>query len=105
MNKRAHKQTTTNKHHWVAAEPFPNQSMRSYGSLWAERSFLNVSLDQLCSEGFHFPCLFMIFPGIPPHVDTHSAFEDTILSLSLGAKVRSQSGICDLIIIIVATDL
>uniref|UniRef100_A0AAQ5XQN2 Fe2OG dioxygenase domain-containing protein n=1 Tax=Amphiprion ocellaris TaxID=80972 RepID=A0AAQ5XQN2_AMPOC len=24
--------------------------------------------------------------GIPPHVDTHSAFEDTILSLSLGAK-------------------
>ncbi|XP_026155209.1 alkylated DNA repair protein alkB homolog 8 [Mastacembelus armatus] len=25
--------------------------------------------------------------GIPPHVDTHSAFEDTILSLSLGSKV------------------
>uniref|UniRef100_A0A3B5ASM3 tRNA (carboxymethyluridine(34)-5-O)-methyltransferase n=1 Tax=Stegastes partitus TaxID=144197 RepID=A0A3B5ASM3_9TELE len=25
--------------------------------------------------------------GIPPHVDTHSAFEDTILSLSLGAKI------------------
>ncbi|KAM9431905.1 tRNA (carboxymethyluridine(34)-5-O)-methyltransferase alkbh8 isoform 2-T2 [Clarias gariepinus] len=24
--------------------------------------------------------------GIPPHVDTHSAFEDTILSLGLGAK-------------------
>ncbi|XP_031716374.1 alkylated DNA repair protein alkB homolog 8 [Anarrhichthys ocellatus] len=24
--------------------------------------------------------------GIPPHVDTHSAFEDAILSLSLGAK-------------------
>ncbi|XP_030632519.1 alkylated DNA repair protein alkB homolog 8 [Chanos chanos] len=24
--------------------------------------------------------------GIPPHVDTHSAFDDTILSLSLGAK-------------------
>ncbi|XP_016339157.1 alkylated DNA repair protein alkB homolog 8 [Sinocyclocheilus anshuiensis] len=24
--------------------------------------------------------------GIPPHTDTHSAFEDTILSLSLGAK-------------------
>ncbi|XP_067102403.1 alkylated DNA repair protein alkB homolog 8 isoform X1 [Osmerus mordax] len=24
--------------------------------------------------------------GIPPHVDTHSAFEDSILSLSLGAK-------------------
>ncbi|CAI5693904.1 unnamed protein product [Oreochromis niloticus] len=43
--------------------------------------------------------------GIPPHVDTHSPFEDTILSLSLGAKVRSRSGICDLIIVIVATDL
>ncbi|KAG7278678.1 hypothetical protein CRUP_014033 [Coryphaenoides rupestris] len=24
--------------------------------------------------------------GIPPHVDTHSAFEDTLLSLSLGSK-------------------
>uniref|UniRef100_A0A8C5FZF1 tRNA (carboxymethyluridine(34)-5-O)-methyltransferase n=1 Tax=Gouania willdenowi TaxID=441366 RepID=A0A8C5FZF1_GOUWI len=24
--------------------------------------------------------------GIPPHVDTHSAFEDTLLSLSLGAR-------------------
>ncbi|CAN9511570.1 unnamed protein product [Ophioblennius macclurei] len=24
--------------------------------------------------------------GIPPHVDTHSAFEDTIMSLSLGSK-------------------
>lgn len=34
--------------------------------------------------------LTIIFSGIPPHVDTHSAFEDTILSLSLGAKVRSQ---------------
>lgn len=31
----------------------------------------------------------MLLPitGIPPHVDTHSAFEDTILSLSLGTKV------------------
>ncbi|CDQ81421.1 unnamed protein product [Oncorhynchus mykiss] len=29
--------------------------------------------------------------GIPPHVDTHSAFEDLILSLSLGAKVHLQS--------------
>lgn len=34
---------------------------------------------------------FIMFSGIPPHVDTHSAFEDTILSLSLGAKVSSQS--------------
>ena len=25
--------------------------------------------------------------GIPPHVDTHSAFEDAIISLSLGAEV------------------
>lgn len=29
------------------------------------------------------------FPGIPPHIDTHSAFEDTILSLSLGAQVNT----------------
>lgn len=29
------------------------------------------------------------FPGIPPHIDTHSAFEETILSLSLGAQVSS----------------
>ncbi|XP_051933730.1 alkylated DNA repair protein alkB homolog 8 isoform X1 [Hippocampus zosterae] len=28
--------------------------------------------------------------GIPPHVDTHSAFEDTILSLSLGAKTLME---------------
>lgn len=32
---------------------------------------------------------WLSFPGIPPHIDTHSAFEDTILSLSLGAQVRS----------------
>ncbi|XP_028656230.2 alkylated DNA repair protein alkB homolog 8 [Erpetoichthys calabaricus] len=25
--------------------------------------------------------------GIPPHIDTHSAFEDVIISLSLGAKI------------------
>lgn len=25
--------------------------------------------------------------GIPPHVDTHSAFEDGIVSLSLGSQV------------------
>jgi len=35
-------------------------------------------------------------PGIPPHVDTHSAFEDPILSLSLGSSVlmefRHQDG-------------
>jgi hypothetical protein len=36
------------------------------------------------------------FPGIPPHVDTHSAFEDPILSLSLGSSIvmefRHQDG-------------
>lgn len=26
--------------------------------------------------------------GIPPHTDTHSAFEDEIISLSLGAEVN-----------------
>ena len=30
-----------------------------------------------------------LFPaGIPPHIDTHSAFEDAIISLSLGSQVR-----------------
>lgn len=29
---------------------------------------------------------FLLFQGIPPHVDTHSPFEDTILSLSLGSS-------------------
>jgi len=28
--------------------------------------------------------------GIPPHVDTHSAFEDSILSLSLGSQVTME---------------
>lgn len=28
------------------------------------------------------------YAGIPPHIDTHSAFEDEILSLSLGAEVN-----------------
>lgn len=28
--------------------------------------------------------------GIPPHVDTHSAFEDPILSLSLGSSVNME---------------
>uniref|UniRef100_A0A672FDN9 tRNA (carboxymethyluridine(34)-5-O)-methyltransferase n=1 Tax=Salarias fasciatus TaxID=181472 RepID=A0A672FDN9_SALFA len=36
--------------------------------------------------------------GIPPHVDTHSAFEDTIMSLSLGSKTvmdfRHPDGRC-----------
>lgn len=43
------------------------------------------------SNYFNSPCVSIIFSGIPPHVDTHSAFEDTILSLSLGAQVRSHS--------------
>lgn len=36
----------------------------------------------------------LIFSGIPPHVDTHSAFEDTILSLSLGAQVGISPSAC-----------
>jgi len=28
------------------------------------------------------------YAGIPPHIDTHSAFEDEIISLSLGAEVN-----------------
>ena len=28
-----------------------------------------------------------VFPGIPPHVDTHSAFEDGIISIALGSHV------------------
>ena len=30
---------------------------------------------------------FALFEGIPPHVDTHSAFEDGIASVSLGSQV------------------
>lgn len=30
---------------------------------------------------------FALFQGIPPHVDTHSAFEDEIASVSLGSQV------------------
>lgn len=29
----------------------------------------------------------MNIPGIPPHVDTHSAFEDAIVSLSLASDI------------------
>ena len=32
---------------------------------------------------------FALFKGIPPHVDTHSAFEDGIASVSLGSQVRT----------------
>ena len=32
-------------------------------------------------------CLNVSSAGIPPHVDTHSAFEDGIAALSLGAQV------------------
>lgn len=31
---------------------------------------------------------FFSYAGIPPHIDTHSAFEDEIISLSLGAEVN-----------------
>lgn len=30
---------------------------------------------------------FILFKGIPPHIDTHSAFEDGIASVSLGSQV------------------
>lgn len=33
---------------------------------------------------------FALFKGIPPHVDTHSAFEDGIASVSLGSQVRTH---------------
>lgn len=32
--------------------------------------------------------MFFVCAGIPPHVDTHSAFEDEIISLSLGSEVN-----------------
>ena len=32
--------------------------------------------------------MIFVFPiGIPPHIDTHSAFEDGILSLTLNSQV------------------
>ncbi|XP_053729015.1 alkylated DNA repair protein alkB homolog 8 isoform X1 [Synchiropus splendidus] len=42
--------------------------------------YINVLPDQLTVNQYE------PGQGIPPHVDTHSAFEDTILSFSLGAK-------------------
>ncbi|XP_009290865.1 tRNA (carboxymethyluridine(34)-5-O)-methyltransferase ALKBH8 isoform X1 [Danio rerio] len=52
------------------------------------------ALLQRCLAGGHISVLpdqltvnqYQSGQGIPPHVDTHSPFEDTILSLSLGAK-------------------
>ncbi|XP_034556271.1 LOW QUALITY PROTEIN: alkylated DNA repair protein alkB homolog 8 [Notolabrus celidotus] len=41
---------------------------------------INVMPDQLTVNQYE------CGQGIPPHVDTHSAFEDTIMSLSLGAQ-------------------
>lgn len=34
--------------------------------------------------------------GIPPHVDTHSPFEDGIVSLSLGSQVQNIKVSCTL---------
>ena len=34
--------------------------------------------------------IFNFVSGIPPHTDTHSAFEDGIISLSLGSQVCLQ---------------
>lgn len=40
--------------------------------------------------------MLFVFPGIPSHVDKHSPFGDTILSVSLGSSVvmewRHHSG-------------
>lgn len=44
----------------------------------------------ISGNSFDFSLILCFFLGIPPHVDTHSAFEDTIMSLSLGAQVRSH---------------
>lgn len=50
---------------------------------------LNRKFDE--ANEFVFPediCFSLSFAeGIPPHVDTHSAFEDGIVSLSLGSQV------------------
>ncbi|XP_048837513.1 LOW QUALITY PROTEIN: alkylated DNA repair protein alkB homolog 8 [Brienomyrus brachyistius] len=45
-----------------------------------KENIINIKPDQLTVNQYQ------PGQGIPPHVDTHSAFEDTILSLSLGAK-------------------
>nr|XP_023648131.1 alkylated DNA repair protein alkB homolog 8 isoform X1 [Paramormyrops kingsleyae] len=45
-----------------------------------KENIMNIKPDQLTVNQYQ------PGQGIPPHVDTHSAFEDTILSLSLGAK-------------------
>ncbi|CAG6004501.1 unnamed protein product [Menidia menidia] len=50
----------------------------------------NVDKDKPLPAGLPEECFTVLErclqDGIPPHVDTHSAFEDTILSLSLGAQ-------------------
>ncbi|MGH0174592.1 UNVERIFIED_CONTAM: hypothetical protein FKN15_008913 [Acipenser sinensis] len=45
-----------------------------------EKGYVNIKPDQLTVNQYE------PGQGIPPHVDTHSPFEDTIISLSLGAK-------------------
>lgn len=37
------------------------------------------------------PVILSSISGIPAHVDTHSAFEDEIVSLSLGSEVNIQT--------------
>lgn len=41
-------------------------------------------------KSFFCKLLYLLFfsEGIPPHVDTHSAFEDGIASISLGSQVK-----------------
>nr|XP_020495617.1 alkylated DNA repair protein alkB homolog 8 isoform X1 [Labrus bergylta] len=45
-----------------------------------KKAHINILPDQLTVNQYESG------QGIPPHVDTHSAFEDTLLSLSLGAR-------------------
>ena len=53
-----------------------------YGHPWKYSLQTEIAL-YYYSDFFVFSCA-----GIPPHIDTHSAFEDEIISLSLGAEVK-----------------
>lgn len=42
----------------------------------------------ICLSYCHLFVFCVFFQGIPSHVDTHSPFEDAIISLSLGSQVQ-----------------
>ncbi|XP_056183619.1 alkylated DNA repair protein alkB homolog 8 isoform X2 [Falco biarmicus] len=48
---------------------------------WLKQGYIKHKPDQLTVNQYE------PGQGIPPHIDTHSAFEDEIISLSLGAKI------------------